>query len=219
MVRGARLSLQQEREVRGLSEAIALLFPSRPFQTFDDELFVGVREAVDGVQWHVSLERQNGLRRLAVNLEGLAYRDWPIARLIQRELAEAKLFEVILTLANPRAIEVHLTRDAWKGPRTRVAVEEWSLLPRRPLSDLSPHAWRIALTQAAASLAGPAGGRGSKRLTRLNKLASEEFEVSPHLNFAVKLISGGTASERLVEMRTAMTQLEPLHRFVVHAAH
>jgi hypothetical protein len=212
-MRGPTLSLRQQRERDALRSALELLLPGRPLEDFDDERFVGTHDDVDGVQWHVALERAQMTRLFAVNLEGLAYRNWPIATFLWREAQELRLLQVIRDVAGPEQIHVHLTRDAWTSVRTRVAVDEWYLL-RRPLAELTPRIWESALIKAKACLRGPNGGRGSAEVTVSHSQVRRELEVCPHLNLGVELQSTGHVEERLAEMREVMKQLEPLHCFV-----
>ena len=49
----------------------------------------GICDGTQGVQWNAWIE-WDGARQMAyagVNLEGLIYKGWPVARLIERELA------------------------------------------------------------------------------------------------------------------------------------
>ncbi|MCY3547004.1 MAG: hypothetical protein OXH49_08990 [Gemmatimonadetes bacterium] len=57
----------------------------------------------DFVQWHTECRPGDGFVWLAVNLEGMQYGDWPVARLIEREISRPLL----------------LTRYPRKGRKTR----------------------------------------------------------------------------------------------------
>lgn len=138
------MSIRQERERNALREALRELLLGRPLKDFDDERFVGTHERVDGVQWHVALDREHLTSCFAVNLEGLAYRGWPIARLVWREAEEMRLLDVLREVRSPEAVQLHLTRDAWVSARLRVAVDEWYLL-RLSLADLTARIWQSAL--------------------------------------------------------------------------
>ena len=212
-MRGPKLSPRQDREANALHDSLSALL-GRPVKRFDDEIFVGAHDGSEGVQWHVSLDRQDMItRRFSVNLEGLAYKDWPIAKFIARELEQPKLFDAVTAIEKPELVQVHLTRDAWKGPRTRVAVERWSLLSRQPVHKLSPALWRSSLNEARRCLAGPDGGRAKARLLRVKTHLTEDLEISPHLNFGIELTAEGTVEERVMELRRAMKLLVPLHEF------
>jgi hypothetical protein len=214
-MRGPKLSAAQERERRALREALRELLPSAKPKDFDDEHFVGTHDNANGVQWHVSVERSDLTQWFAVNLEGLAYRDWPIARFINREMESPELPSLAGQVDEPDTIFVHLTRDAWSGPRGRVAVEQWSLLPRRALNLLTPTVWQRAVVAARSCLAGPEGGRGIASLTRSKNQLREEFEVSPHLNVGVVLQARGTQLSRLRELEKVQARLRPVYEFFV----
>ena len=53
----------------------------RPFGTPRGR-YQGVSDNAEGVQWNAGVDREQGSSWLGVNLEGMAYDDWPIARLI-----------------------------------------------------------------------------------------------------------------------------------------
>ena len=44
--------------------------------------WVGVSDDAKGVQWNAPLDQEQGVAMLGVNLEGMEYKSWPIARLI-----------------------------------------------------------------------------------------------------------------------------------------
>lgn len=85
---------------------------------------------------------------LGVNLEGLEYNGRPLYRLIQRELANALIFDVIRKLQQPHTIEVTLVRDAWYGPTAPRARPlhylDRFVLPGIP-DNLNENAWSRAL--------------------------------------------------------------------------
>jgi hypothetical protein len=214
-MRGPKLSAAQERDRNALREGLRELLPTATLRDFDDERFVGSHDDASGVQWHVSVDRSDLARWLAVNLEGLAYKDWPIARFITREMESPELPLLASQVDDANLVFVHLTRDAWSGPRTRVAVEQWSLLPRRALSLLTATVWQRAVGAARGCLAAPGGGRGTATLTRVKNHLRDEFEVSPHLNVGVVLQARGTQLERLRELQKAQAQLQPIYEFFV----
>ncbi|MDE2795442.1 MAG: hypothetical protein OXL34_11540 [Gemmatimonadota bacterium] len=48
---------------------------------------LGVSDGIEGVQWNAGCRARDGTVWLGVNLEGIKYDDWPVARLIERELS------------------------------------------------------------------------------------------------------------------------------------
>ncbi len=198
-----------------LHEALRELLPDSKLRDFDDELFVGTHDGLSGVQWHVSLDRENMTRRFGVNLEGLPYRGRrPILQFIERELSVPGLLALLSTLEAASGIVMHFTRDAWKGARTRVAIREWHIIAPRAVKDLTPGMWERALIEARSCLDEPGTGRGVASVTRLETGVRENLETCPHVNFGVTLASRGSISERLRELRQAKAHLEPIHEFV-----
>src|SRR5689334_6111475 len=60
----------------------------------------GVSDGAEGVQWNASFDPRDERQWVSVNLEGIEYNDWPVARLIRRELA-TRSFSALL---NPRQV-------------------------------------------------------------------------------------------------------------------
>ena len=64
---------------------------------------LGISDGNEGVQWNAGYYPRDGAVWLGVNLEGMKYDDWPVARLIEREISRPLL----------------LTRYRRKGRETR----------------------------------------------------------------------------------------------------
>ena len=64
---------------------------------------LGISDGNEGVQWNAGYRPGDGFVRLGVNLEGMRYDDWPVARLIEQESSRLLL----------------LTRYPRKGRKTR----------------------------------------------------------------------------------------------------
>jgi hypothetical protein len=214
-VHGPILSRSQQQERNALREALRELLPGAKLTDFDDELFVGTHDGVGGVQWHVSLDRENMIRRFAVNLEGLSYkRRRPIAQFIQHEMSTPGLLSLLGTVETPSEIVLHFTRDAWKGARTRVPIREWYILAPRALKDLTATMWQRTLIEARNCLDEHGKNRGVASVTPLETGVRENLETCPHINFGVTLKARGSLIERLRELRQAKIHLEPIHEFV-----
>jgi len=90
---------------------------------------LGVSDGAEGVQWNARYRRKEATFGLGVNLEGKAYDDWPVARLIERELAHPRLLtEYRDMVPRPDLVRVNWKRDAWQVA-SRVKIEEPNLLP------------------------------------------------------------------------------------------
>ncbi len=74
----------------------------------------GFSDDNNGVQWNVRIEQDTGMAALGVNLEGMKYKDWPIARLLLREKSESKL-PSLSNITEAEEIHVGLYRDAWQA--------------------------------------------------------------------------------------------------------
>lgn len=57
----------------------------------------GVSDDAEGVQWNASYDPRDLRKWVSVNLEGMEYDGWPVARLIRRELTNPKLLDVVKT--------------------------------------------------------------------------------------------------------------------------
>src|SRR5688572_9131229 len=79
-----------------------VLFGSPSLQT------AGICDGTQGVQWNAGI-KWDGARQMAyagVNLEGLVYRDWPVARLIERELDAPQLPSAKDRIADAASVQV-----------------------------------------------------------------------------------------------------------------
>ena len=83
----------------------------RPFG-MSGSRWVGVSDDAKGVQWNAPLDQEEGIVILGVNLEGMEYQGWPIARFIERELAQPMLTNMTADFGD---IVVSLMRDAWQA--------------------------------------------------------------------------------------------------------
>ena len=61
---------------------------------------------------------------LGVNLEGMAYDGWPIARFLERELDRPRLFEIRSQMESPGLTQVIWHRDAWQASLRPVILEK-----------------------------------------------------------------------------------------------
>ncbi len=200
-----------------LRDALQAALPKRTLEKFSDERFVGFHDGADGVQWHIASRVGDGRVTLAVNLEGLAYgRDGqrPIEKLVKRERYKARVLAAIRSAEDPAGVTVHLARDAWAGPRTRVPIEEWTI-GLHAGSEISDEVWLSMMGEGVACLS-PEGGRGRQMVTRAGRSVSEELEVVPHFN-ASRLLWDTTPPQaaRRERVREVMALLQPVYDAVV----
>ena len=179
---------------------------------------LGCSDDNNGVQWNTWVDLSTGTCLFGVNLEGMAYDDWPIERLIERELRSPRLLEVRPRVSNPTQVEVSWRRDCWQR-RVRLKILEADIAPTPlGLDQLTPEAWHQALTEAWTCLDEERGGRGRAKqtVTLMPNLRKEEKTVTPHLQFRTRLpiTQVSSRAEVLQHMKAAMDLLRPLYDFV-----
>ena len=90
----------------------------------------GYSDDAPGVQWNAGVDT-GGRVTVGVNLEGMKYDDWPIARFLRRERRTLGLVPVLHSLSEARLVEVWLQRDAWQAT-SRPQIAE-SFIGHRPI--------------------------------------------------------------------------------------
>ena len=197
---------------RALGKALGLTSTT----PFGDDRYEGCHDGAAGVQWHLATDRTTGDTWLAVNLEGLKYGDdRPIRKLLHRELARPAILGVLRLLPRAPDVVVHLTRDAWAGPRTRVYVDEWTI-GRHRASELTPDIWSRMMADGLACLT-PDGGRARQPVTRSGTAAPEILEVVPHFTAGVRVWPAPPFSmpDAVALVAEAKAQLQPVYAAVV----
>lgn len=209
--------------VRLLVEAFAELTHTLPA---DELIFgspslqlAGMCDGTRGVQWTAWIEWDGGkqMAYAGVNLEGLVYDGWPIARLIERELERSWLLAARDGVMDATRVEVLWYRDAWQV-QARPPIKE-KLIGGSPrlLHGLTDDAWRGMLLEAYDCLDSSRDHRG--RAQQIVTTASGEqraFAVSPHLQIRQAFwprLPASVAGWR-TSLDEAMTNLRPLHEVV-----
>jgi hypothetical protein len=183
----------------------------------------GICDGTDGVQWNAWVQWHGG-RQMAyagVNLEGKVYDGWPVARLIERELAAPALVEAARAVAHPSAVEVLWYRDAWQVVARPPILEKTIGGSPRLLHTLAPDAWEAMLREAYNCLDGERGHRGrARQAVTMTTGAIRELEVSPHLQLrqAFWPRDPSSADGWLAALDDTMANLRPLHDFVARQA-
>jgi hypothetical protein len=215
------LDLERTRDRLERYFAAAVAPNPRRFGTIADG-HLGVSDGHRGVQWNAWVNRDPPEFGLGVNLEGLKYDDWPIARFIQRELVGPGLFDVISEMNAPNRAALTWFRDYWKHA-SRPKIRERYIVYRARLDALHPDAWHRYLLEAQGCLNASTGssGRARQRVTLATSGRVVEGWVSPHLHFAFVL--DPTFLQRdLKDGQTvlgyARRQLKPLYSFVERRA-
>jgi hypothetical protein len=177
--------------------------------------WLGVCDGAEGVQWNTWLHRNENAAYVGVNLEGLKYDGWPIARFIEREFRHPRLFDVVRTLDAPGDVQMIFHRDAWRFA-SRPAIEERHIgLSGRALPEIDPEGWKRTLQEAYDCLDAERGYRHRGRQVVTVKSGRVELSVSPHLQFR-KRISNAAEDQRAwgTPLLLAKEVLQPLYDYV-----
>jgi hypothetical protein len=179
----------------------------------------GICDGTDGVQWNAWVQWHGGkqMAYAGVNLEGKVYDGWPVARLIERELAAPTLFEAAREVRVPSAVEVVWYRDAWQVVARPPILEKLIGGSPRLLHTLTAGEWTSMLREAYHCLDAERGRRGrARQAVTLTSGAIRDFEVSPHLQFrqAFWPRDPSSAGGWLPALDETMANLRPLHDFV-----
>lgn len=168
----------------------------------------GLSDDAKGVQWNIAVSKENRNTRLGVNLEGMKYQNWPIAKFIENEKNEMRLCNFNNLLQADKII-IGFYRDAWQCA-SRPDIDECHILDEMPLLQLNKNTYSSALNEAYNCLNASKNhrGRAKQRVTRNNKAV--EMEVSPHLNIHMCL-SYDSSKE---EMKKIFTTLQPVYDLV-----
>lgn len=207
-------------EMDEITEAFTGQF-GRTFRSFGTPALgmLGINDAVAGVQWSCSRDLQTGQVRLSVNLEGMQYDGWPVARVIERELADPQLPALAASL-KAAEIVVSWARDCWQGA-SRLKIVEADIAPT-PLSldELTPDKWRAAL-EAAQQCLDPERqfrGRGRQVVTTIASRTTEAKDVSPHFTFTTLVTSPEPGGNWDAALKDPVARLEPLHTWLTDRA-
>ena len=179
----------------------------------------GLSDGAGGVQWNALYDPVSGHARLGVNLEGMKYDDWPIARFIERELHSPSLAsELALELPDTDKIIVNFRRDAWqRAARLLIDERHFGDMPMS-LSAISPGSWIDTLEEAYQCLDAERAYRGRSKQEVTLKVSRRKVvkQVSPHLNISTVIWSGTLGSEESARdaIARARKRLAPIHEFI-----
>jgi hypothetical protein len=183
----------------------------------------GICDGTRGVQWNAWVKWHGG-RQMAyagVNLEGMIYDGWPVARFIERELADPHVLDARAEVEDPTSVEVIWYRDAWQAAARLPIVQRRIGGSPHLLHTLTEEDWRAMLIEARECLDPERGYRGRGR-QRVTTTAGNEREmaVSPHLQIrqAFWPRDPSTPDGWRTSLDAAMGNLRPLHRVVTGQA-
>lgn len=175
---------------------------------------LGISDGNEGVQWNAAYYPGDGAIWLGVNLEGMKYDDWPVARLIEREMSRPLLLtRYRRKVARSDRVTVVWARDAWQVT-ARPRIKEANIAPTPiTLDRLDGQGWEDALRSARECLDPQKQLRGRRRVpvTLLSSERQVEMYVSPHLKIGTPL-----AEITARALRQARENLEALWEFAAH---
>jgi hypothetical protein len=177
----------------------------------------GFSDGNEGVQWNAGYNPDTGEAWVGVNLEGMEYRGWPVARLIQRELQTPMLPNLIRQVQSADSVVVRWRRDYWQAA-SRPSIDERDIVPTPiPASQLTEDLWRMALQEAAGCLdaARSGGGRAIQEVTLSVSKQRVTGPVSPHLTI---LVPSPVPYEWELYFSRAKEQLQPFYDWAVERA-
>ena len=192
----------------------------RPFGQLNKPAF-GISDGREGVQWNLVIYPKDEKARFGVNLEGVAYRGWPIARLIKAELEAPELPQLVPRLRDPQKITLRFARDAWQASSRPNIVEEYLGGGEFPLSELTGDLWRTILTEALGCLDKHRDhlGRSQQNVTLARKAGadpdSRTMWVSPHLTIWTPINPTRDSND---ELSAAIEVLRPIHEWASKAS-
>lgn len=180
---------------------------------------LGISDGNEGVQWNAAYYPPDGTVELGVNLEGMKYDDWPVARLIEREISRPLLLtRYRWKVARPDRVTVVWARDAWQVT-ARPRIKEANIAPTPiALDRLDDQGWEDALRVARECL-DPLKQLRGRRKVPVTLLPSKrhpwerkvEMEVSPHLKIRTPL-----AEITRRAMREGRDNMEALYEFAAN---
>lgn len=192
--------------------------PGREFGSLSRGV-LGISDGNEGVQWNAAYHPRDGVVWLGVNLEGMKYDNWPVARLIEREISRPLLLTRYRPkVARPDKVTVIWARDAWQYSARR-RIKEANVAPTPiALDRLDGRGWADALRGARECL-GPRRQRRGRKKVLVTLLPSKrhpwerqvEMDVSPHLKIRMPLAEIAARA-----VRRARGNLEALWEFAAH---
>lgn len=188
----------------------------RPFGQLNRSVF-GVSDGHRGVQWNLAIDTDPVAARLGVNLEGVAYDNWPIATFILSELEHPSIDDVRSLTTDASQITLRFRRDAWQAASRPVILEEYIGGKEISLDDLSDAQWQALLAEALTCLDSERDYRGRNRQVVTYAAQPKQgarkrkLSVSPHLLFWTTITLDRDPQQ---ELRTGLNRLRPVYNWV-----
>lgn len=191
-----------------------LRIQGRPFGQLNKPSF-GVSDGRDGVQWNLAIHTDPVQARVGVNLEGMRYDGWPIARLLLAERDQPQLPSIAAELGDAGRIHLSLRRDAWQVQSRPLIAEGHIGGGEFALSELDASKWSSLVREALGCLNETKGyqGRAKQRVTLIGSDPNRvrELPVTPHLTVWTDVPIGADCE---ADLRDALSLLQPIHEWV-----
>ncbi|MFN6971031.1 MAG: GIY-YIG nuclease family protein [Rheinheimera sp.] len=188
--------------------SIALGVKARPFGQLNHGSF-GVSDGNEGTQWNLHIFPEAKQIRLGVNLEGMKYKNWPIAALIQSELKHPRLLDVVARTNTKANFYLSLRRDAWQVHARPTIKEQLIGGQEFALCELTSEKWQNMLLEALDCLDKEKNfmGRTLQTVTIKTTGKCQTMQVSPHLTIWLAISEEDSIQEKL-------TELKPIHEWM-----
>ncbi|MSP28281.1 MAG: hypothetical protein EXR80_07695 [Methylococcales bacterium] len=191
----------------------------RPFGQLNQPWF-GMSDGNEGVQWNIAVSTDTKIIRLGVNLEGKAYKDWPISTFILSEMKNPKIREIGAKLKNPEDVYIRFSRDAWQCAARPAIVEKYLGGREFSFAEIDSDKWELMLSDALNCLNKKANYRGrvKQKVTLENIPKNGEqvrvMEVTPHLTIWSPINLDGDREENI---NRKITELKSVYDWVANS--
>ena len=191
----------------------------RPFGQLNQPHF-GISDGNEGVQWNLSILKNENSAQIGVNLEGIAYKNWPISKFILSEINDQKIENIVDKLKNPNDVYIRFSRDAWQVTSRPSIVEKYLGGKEFTFAAVSSEQWTKILKEALACLNKEKNyrGRAKQQVTYENIPKNGEririMEVSPHLTIWSPL-DFNSPLKLSENMENKFSELQPVYDWVV----
>ncbi|MDE0713579.1 MAG: GIY-YIG nuclease family protein [Gammaproteobacteria bacterium] len=194
---------------------MVLNIKGKPFGQLNKPSF-GMSDGNPGTQWNLMFTAGSDEAYLGVNLEGMKYDDWPIARLLLSERDNPSLENLKLQVKDPDELFISLRRDAWQAT-SRPSIENQfiggGILSVAETDNLK---WLDMVREALDCLDSARSYRGrAKQLVTLKNGSTKEMGVSPHLTILCEVKLGENFDD---DLRQKLREMQPIYDWVKELA-
>lgn len=188
----------------------------RPFGQLNQPYF-GISDGNQGVQWNLSVSTATDVIKLGVNLEGMKYNNWPIAKALLAEQETPSIEQLKKHLRSPETVFLSLTRDAWQAASRPSIQEQFIAGPALSIAQCNNQQWLNFVTEALTCLNKNANycGRAQQIVTLVKPPKSGNqsrlMDVSPHLSIWTQV---NLNNDMQPNIEHALEQLRPAYQWL-----